>query len=119
MPIFIFNNFSDSVHCGGTLISREYIVTAAHCFNDAGWDNIHKNVINLKCGARGGRVPLNAIKVTKHPSWSNVTHDIAVIQIQKVAYSTTIRPACVISREEWLMYSNLTIIGTGNTRKYF
>ncbi|KAE9546900.1 hypothetical protein FO519_009888, partial [Halicephalobus sp. NKZ332] len=109
------NNDGNKTHCGGTLISHEYVVTAASCFSNIKHSSPHQNVMNLKCGAINGRVPLNATKIIKRPGWDNFAHGIAVIEIQKTKYSTVIRPACVISREDLLEDSVVTVVGTGET----
>ena len=95
------------------MISHEYIVTAAHCFDKAEHGKIHEKIVNLKCGTRNNKIHLTPIHIVNHPEWDESTHDIAVIQINKVEYSTTLRPACVISREELLRDSKLTVVGTG------
>ena len=101
------------------MISHEYVVTAAHCFEKVTHGKIHEKIKNLTCGAKYNRNLLNPIHIIKHPKWNGSTHDIAVIHIHKIKYSLGIRPACVISKEELLMDSKLTVVGTGKTRKSF
>ncbi|KAE9550837.1 hypothetical protein FO519_005965, partial [Halicephalobus sp. NKZ332] len=109
----VTNNDGSETHCGGTLISHEYVVTAASCFSNIKHSSPHQNVMNLKCGAVNGRVPLNATKIIKRPGWDKFAHDIAVIEIQKIEYSTVIRPVCIMSREDLLLDSKLIVVGTG------
>ena len=101
------------------MISHEYVVTAAHCFEKVTHGKIHEKIKNLTCGAKYNRNLLNPIHIIKHPRWQYSAHDVAVIHIHKIKYSLGIRPACVISKEELLMDSKLTVVGTGKTRKSF
>lgn len=101
------------------MISEEYIVTSALCFQGIKRGNLHDNIQNLRCGVRSSRVYLKPIKVIEDSGWNDLSQYIAVIRIEKIKYSTVIRPACVLNEEELLMDSELTVVGTGETRKPF
>ena len=101
------------------MISHEYVVTAAHCFDKVEHGNLHENIINFKCGTKHNKTLQTPVNVIKNRRWDSLDHNVAVIQIQKITYSTVIRPACVMSREELLLDSELIVVGTGSTRKLF
>jgi len=93
------------VICGGTLVDRDTVLSAAHCFDQvaglASANVVRLGEHNITVGAQDGAlgvVDIEISSVTQHPSWNSLTlsHDIAVVKLAKnVTYSQDISPACL------------------------
>uniref|UniRef100_A0A8C5JXE0 Suppressor of tumorigenicity 14 protein homolog n=1 Tax=Jaculus jaculus TaxID=51337 RepID=A0A8C5JXE0_JACJA len=92
--------------CGASLISRSWLVSAAHCFTDDKnfrysdpkmWTAFLGLLDQSKRSASG--VQEHQIKrVIPHPSFNDFTfdYDIALLELEKPAqYSTVVRPVCL------------------------
>ncbi|CAL8100213.1 unnamed protein product [Orchesella dallaii] len=90
--------------CGGTLISKDTVVTAAHCVNSY----VRRNSQKLKVRAGEYDVSTNdepdpyvevtAAKITIHPNFDNATlfNDIAVVKLSTpLNFTSNIRPVCL------------------------
>ena len=100
-------------HCSAVLISSEYILTAAHCFDDSKISQ-HKRFIRLQCGSVGNMVNVKPEKVIKNEVFSDTQmHDLALIKIKPIQYTKFLRPVCLTSYEQILENSPVTVIGSG------
>ncbi|KAJ8719647.1 hypothetical protein PYW08_011822 [Mythimna loreyi] len=80
--------------CGATLISSTRLLTAAHCQYDGVFTAQHFTVVLGSNTLFRGGLRIVTSNVVVHPEWnpSNLANDIAVIRVDTVTYSNTIRP---------------------------
>lgn len=98
--ILILNNKGPV--CGGTIINRQWIVTAAHCIyrKSARQITIRVGEHNTK-SREGSEVDIPAERIVQHPSYNPSTwdFDIAMIKVsRRIVFNTYVQPACLPNR---------------------
>merc|ERR1719317_1064365 len=100
--------------CGGTILNKRYVVTAAHCLYDG------SNQLTVKGGAKSYVL---ASAVHKHPKFDpsvSPDNDIAILKLSKdLTFSDKIKPACLpTSATKDYSGKASTISGWGGTKAY-
>merc|ERR1712200_137887 len=103
--------------CGGTIVNKKFVITAAHCYNSMFNDlRVIVGEHNLCDGVNEG---VKVKKITLHPDYNSkkVDNDIAVPELaEDLTFTDKIKPACLPSSEtKDYSGSASTISGWGGT----
>ncbi|XP_077285472.1 chymotrypsin-2-like [Arctopsyche grandis] len=92
IPYQVSLRYSSMAHgCGGTIIDRNWIITAAHCIDGMDIEYVFAGSIYLNSGG----VRLNVAKTIKHPEYNpnTISNDIGLVKtVQSFTYGKYIKP---------------------------
>merc|ERR1719251_347949 len=94
VALFIDNTW----FCGGSLISENYVMTAAHCADGASYFDIMAGAHNVRASSEPHRVEITSYNGWTHPNWDHNTlaNDIALIELPSpMSFNDYIKPSCM------------------------
>ncbi|XP_046846328.1 trypsin-like [Xenia sp. Carnegie-2017] len=89
------------IFCGGSLVSNQYVITAAHCLKTSNWSRIKVRLGEHEiCHYEGNEQDMDIKKngITIHPQYNKKTidYDIAIIELKEsVNFTKRIKPVCI------------------------
>ncbi|CAB4026288.1 MAM and LDL-receptor class A domain-containing 1-like isoform X1 [Paramuricea clavata] len=87
--------------CGGSFVSNQYVITAAHCVKSTDWNSVTIRIGEHDMGVNEGHeqdISIASNGITVHPQYNQTDfdYDIAVIRLSRsVQFTQRIKPVCI------------------------
>jgi len=117
MASIFMHQGADTFFCGGTLLTNEWILTAAHCVDKIDAIDIFLGAHNVREVSEEGRLEIQAADFFAHPSYNpqTIKNDIGLIRLpHPINFTDNIRPICLPKySEEEENFANLDAPASG------
>ncbi|XP_058791264.1 transmembrane protease serine 9-like [Phymastichus coffea] len=114
--------YDGKFHCGASLLSNDYVITAAHCLR-----KLKRSKIRIILGDHNqfetsdGQAVMRAVgAVVRHRNFDteSYNHDVALLKLRRpVVFSKTIRPVCLPQAGSEVAGKYGTVVGWGRTKE--
>merc|ERR1712055_379380 len=111
----------DMYFCGGSIISEDWILTAAHCMDGAGFVNVVMGAHSIHDSTEPTRVEVMSTDFFCHENWNSFTlsNDLALIKMPApITFTPEIQPVCLPSYAEGndaFVGESVTLTGWGRS----